>query len=64
MPLLLFVRAARASAAGERGQDLVEYVLITALVAFVAIVILDQVTPGIGPLLQQMFGGGAAGSVP
>jgi Flp pilus assembly pilin Flp len=45
----------------ERGQDVIEYVLITALVAFVIIIILDQFTPGIGSWLQELFRPGGAG---
>ena len=64
MSLPPFVRNALLSSAPELGQDLVEYFLITALVAFVVIVILDQFTPGIAPLLQQLFGGGQASGIP
>jgi hypothetical protein len=59
LPALL--RNAFSPLGDERGQDLIEYVLVTALVVFVAIMILDQVTPGISPFLQQLFGRGEAG---
>ncbi len=46
----------------ERGQDLVEYVVIAALVASVVLLILVQVTPDIAPFLQQLFEHGEGAS--
>jgi Flp pilus assembly pilin Flp len=41
--------------ADECGQDLIEYALIAALAAFIALLILDQLTPGLGVWLQELF---------
>lgn len=59
-----FLRIALLPAADECGQDLIEYVLITALVVFILLIVLDQFTPGLGVWLQELFGRGGAGSVP